>query len=122
MLKNRWYGRAKVFRHECSYRTFWSFLVDTQLRFWYFQVALKGVLIGSFEKGGIQMGKNINRIWWKSNISYGLVMLLFAGLVLLPAFSLAINHPTSNPYEIRPAPDGSLAYRIIPTWWLCPTG
>jgi predicted acyl esterase len=61
------------------------------------------------------MGKNMNRNWWKSNISYALVMLLFASLVLLPAFSLAINHPTSNPYEVRPIPDGSLAYRIIPT-------
>jgi predicted acyl esterase len=31
----------------------------------------------------------------------------FATLVLLPAVSLAINHPTSNPYETRPTPDGS---------------
>jgi len=60
------------------------------------------------------MGKNFNHIWWKSNRPYGFVMLLFANLVLVPAVSLAINHPTSNPYEVRPAPDGSLAYRIIP--------
>jgi predicted acyl esterase len=61
------------------------------------------------------MDKNMNRNSWKSKISYGFVMLLFASLALLPVVSLAINHPTSNPYEVRPSPDGSLAYRIIPT-------
>ena len=61
------------------------------------------------------MDKNMNRNWWKSKSSCTLGMLLFASLVLLPEVSLAINHPTSNPYEVRPSPDGSLAYRIIPT-------
>jgi hypothetical protein len=42
-------------------------------------------------------------------------MIIVACLVLLPALSLAINHPTSNPYEIRPSPDGFLPYQIIPT-------
>jgi len=51
----------------------------------------------------------------KSNSFYRLVLLLASCLVLLPAVSLAIDHPTSNPYETRPAPDGYLAYEIIPT-------
>jgi predicted acyl esterase len=42
------------------------------------------------------------------------VALLVAFCFLIPAASLAINHPTSNPYETRPSPDGYLAYQIIP--------
>ncbi len=42
-------------------------------------------------------------------------MIIVACFVLPPAVSLAINHPTSNPYETRPTPDGFLAYQIIPT-------
>jgi len=42
-------------------------------------------------------------------------MILVACLVLPPAVSLAMNHPTSNPYEIRPSPNGFLPYQIIPT-------
>src|SRR5271157_1596125 len=34
--------------------------------------------------------------------------------MLLPVLSIAIDHPTSNPYETRPSPDGNLAYQIIP--------
>ncbi|MCJ7596377.1 MAG: hypothetical protein MUO52_16535, partial [Desulfobacterales bacterium] len=36
-------------------------------------------------------------------------------LVLQQAASLARLHPTSYPYETRPAPDGYLAYQIIPS-------
>jgi hypothetical protein len=43
------------------------------------------------------------------------VMLLFACLAFMPALSLAVNHPTSNPYETRPSPDGFLPYQITPT-------
>lgn len=43
-----------------------------------------------------------------------LVMMTVAVLALWPAISQTINHPTSNPYETRPAPDGSLSYQIIP--------
>lgn len=31
------------------------------------------------------------------------------------AVSQAVDHPTSNPYETRPIPDGYLTYQIIPT-------
>jgi len=51
----------------------------------------------------------------KSNMFYPLVMIMVTCFVLLPAISPAINHPTSNPYEIRPSPDGFLPYQIIPT-------
>jgi predicted acyl esterase len=40
--------------------------------------------------------------------------ILASCLMLLPSVSLAINHPTSNPYETRPSPDGSLPYLIQP--------
>jgi len=50
------------------------------------------------------MGKNNNHDQWKSKISCGLVVLLFVGFVLVPTVCLAINHPTSNPYETRPTP------------------
>jgi predicted acyl esterase len=39
---------------------------------------------------------------------------LAACLLLLPAISQAIEHPTSNPYETRPSPDGFLPYQIVP--------
>ena len=60
------------------------------------------------------MTKNVYRDRRKSNMFYPFAMILMACLVLLPAVCLAINHPTSNPYEIRPTPDGFLAYQIIP--------
>ena len=41
------------------------------------------------------------------------VMLTFYLASEGPLFSF--DHPTSNPYEIRPSPDGYLPYRIIPT-------
>ena len=50
-----------------------------------------------------------------SRLVYFVAMLLFGCLVSVPALSPAINHPTSNPYETRPSPDGYLAYQIIPT-------
>ena len=43
------------------------------------------------------------------------VILLLACVMLLPAISPAVNHPTTNPYETRPTPDGFLPYQIIPT-------
>ncbi len=50
----------------------------------------------------------------KGNPLYSVVLLLTICLILLPAVSWAINHPTSNPYESRPTPDGYLAYQIQP--------
>jgi predicted acyl esterase len=61
------------------------------------------------------MSKNVYRDRRKSNMFHPLAMIIVACLVLPPAVSLAINHPTSNPYETRPTPDGFLAYQIIPT-------
>jgi uncharacterized protein len=49
-----------------------------------------------------------------SVILFSLHMAVVAGLLLSPAVSSAINHPTSNPYEVRPSPDGHLAYQVIP--------
>ena len=43
-----------------------------------------------------------------------LVLLLTFCLMFPPAVSLAINHPTSNPYETRPSADGYLQYLIQP--------
>jgi predicted acyl esterase len=37
-----------------------------------------------------------------------------AFLLFVSAVSSAIDHPTSNPYETRPGPDGFLPYQIIP--------
>ena len=51
----------------------------------------------------------------KLNIFYLFAMLLLACAVLSAGVCLAINHPTSNPYETRPTPDGFLPYLIIPT-------
>ncbi len=51
----------------------------------------------------------------KTNMFHPLAMILVVCLMLPPAVSLAINHPTTNPYEIRPSPDGFLPYQIIPT-------
>ena len=42
-----------------------------------------------------------------------LFLAAFAAIALLPA--AAVEHPTANPYEIRPTPDGYLPYQIIPT-------
>jgi uncharacterized protein len=42
------------------------------------------------------------------------LLLLIICLILHPSFSHAINHPTSNPYETRPTPDGYLTYQIQP--------
>ena len=42
-------------------------------------------------------------------------ILLLAILALLPVLAAASDHPTSNPYETRPTPDGRLPYLIIPT-------
>jgi predicted acyl esterase len=50
-----------------------------------------------------------------SNRFFSLIVLSVAFLVLWPAISLAIDHPTSNPYETRPTRDGFLNYEIIPT-------
>ena len=60
------------------------------------------------------MSKNVHRNRRRSDMFYFLAMTIVGCLVLLPAVSLAINHPTSNPYETRPTPDGFLAYQIIP--------
>ena len=61
------------------------------------------------------MRKSVSCDRVKFNICYPFAMLLFACLALAPAVSLAVNHPTSNPYETRPVPDGFLPYQIIPT-------
>jgi predicted acyl esterase len=45
---------------------------------------------------------------------YAVVLLLTFCLMFPPAVSLAINHPTSNPYETRPSADGYLQYLIQP--------
>lgn len=41
-------------------------------------------------------------------------LLLAFCLMFPPAVSMAINHPTSNPYETRPSADGYLPYLIQP--------
>jgi len=61
------------------------------------------------------MSKNVVCERRRSNKFHHLAMILVACLMLPAGVCLAINHPTSNPYEIRPTPDGSLAYQIIPT-------
>ncbi len=61
------------------------------------------------------MRKNVTPGLEKSNSFYHLILLLAFCLVSLPAVSLAIDHPTSNPYETRPTPDGYLTYQVIPT-------
>jgi predicted acyl esterase len=43
------------------------------------------------------------------------MIMMAACMVALPVASLATDHPTSNPYETRPAADGYLNYQIIPT-------
>lgn len=45
---------------------------------------------------------------------FGIFFVVMA-LLLISALALASDHPTSNPYEIRPTPDGYLPYQIIPT-------
>jgi predicted acyl esterase len=60
------------------------------------------------------MSKNIYPNRRKFNV-FPFAMITVVCLVLLPGVSPAIDHPTSNPYEIRPTPDGNLAYQIIPT-------
>jgi predicted acyl esterase len=56
------------------------------------------------------MSKNVYRDRRKSNMFYPLAMILFACLVLSPPVFGA-----SNPLEMFPEPDGSLAYQVIPT-------
>ena len=41
-------------------------------------------------------------------------LMLVACLLALPAVSSAFDHPTSQPYESRPTPDGYLTYQIQP--------
>jgi hypothetical protein len=43
-----------------------------------------------------------------------ITLLLSACVLFVPAASQAVNHPTTNPYETRPSPDGSLPYLILP--------
>jgi predicted acyl esterase len=51
----------------------------------------------------------------KSNgLRFYLQISIIICFLILGKISLAINHPTSNPYEIRPSPDGFLPYQIIP--------
>jgi hypothetical protein len=33
---------------------------------------------------------------------------------MLPPQAAAVEHPTSNPYEVRPTPDGTLGFQIVP--------
>ena len=68
-------------------------------------------------KGDHNMSKRVSLTHRKSNSCCVLTILLLACCFVLPAAAvLAIDHPTSNPYEARPVPpDGNLPYRIIPT-------
>jgi predicted acyl esterase len=59
------------------------------------------------------MSKNVYSNRRKSKI-FPLTMVIVACLVFVSAVSSAIDHPTSNPYETRPSPDGFLPYQIIP--------
>jgi len=43
------------------------------------------------------------------------VAVAILSLLFLPVVCPDVNHPTSNPYEIRPSPDGLLPYLILPT-------
>ena len=61
------------------------------------------------------MRKKVDRERRKAIHFRPLAMILVVCLLFPPAVSLAINHPTSDPYEVRPTPDGSLAYQTIPT-------
>ena len=61
------------------------------------------------------MNRSVHRRRRKSTLFCPLVIIIAACLVLPPAVCRAVNHPTSNPYEIRPSPDGYLPYQIIPT-------
>jgi predicted acyl esterase len=69
---------------------------------------------GIFYQKGADMSKDFYSIRRRFNLVF-FVLIALACLFLLPALSLAINHPASNPYEIRPSPDGFLPYQIIPT-------
>jgi len=54
----------------------------------------------------------------KTSREHGLLCYFILAAILgltQPAVSLAINHPVSDPYEVRPSPDGLLPYLIIPT-------
>jgi predicted acyl esterase len=59
------------------------------------------------------MSKNVSSGRRKSN-AFPLIMVIVAFLLFVSAVSSAIDHPTSNPYETRPGPDGFLPYQIIP--------
>jgi len=50
----------------------------------------------------------------RSSLRLLLLFAAVAAVILLPSFAAAIDHPTTDPYEVRPTPDGKLAYQIIP--------
>ena len=54
------------------------------------------------------MSKNVYPNRRMSNMFYPLAIIIVAYLVLTSTVSLAIEHPTSYPYETRPAKDGYL--------------
>lgn len=60
------------------------------------------------------MSRNVYSDPMKCGPCYTAVLLLIFCLMLLPSVSLAINHPTTSPYEVRPTPDGYLVYEIQP--------
>lgn len=61
------------------------------------------------------MSENLRSVRRASRTLHSFPIVILACLLLVPGISTAIDHPTSNPYEIRPAPDGHLPYEIIPT-------
>ena len=60
------------------------------------------------------MSKSPYRSQRKSSTFYPIFLTLLVGVMLLPALSPAIDHPTTNPYETRPSADGKLPYLILP--------
>jgi len=60
------------------------------------------------------MSQKVNPVRRRSN-KFCYLNVIMVVCLALPSIPLAINHPTSNPYEVRPSPDGFLPYRIIPT-------
>ncbi len=61
------------------------------------------------------MSRNAGLNRMKGNPLCLFTLLLSLCLMFFPAVLWSIDHPTSNPYETRPAPDGFLTYQIIPT-------
>lgn len=51
----------------------------------------------------------------RSSLRLLLLLAAVAAVILLPSFAAAVDHPTTNPYEVRPTPDGYRPYKIIPT-------